>query len=1542
MSKAVDKLTSKMSKYYETNEKDIEYTPKTAKIPTFKPVAVEPVKAATTSNLDKAKALLQKQGALQPKAQSTMPTPTLQPRQKTVQTLMPRTTQETLEKAKQIQQRAQGKTPQQLREQNIANIKKATADSARSFGYGTERIGAGALGAVEDVMDFAGATGAKIMGLDDAQQAWASRENIADRWKQSIQERYNPTQGVQMVGNLNETIGRMLPAAAVGVAGAGAAGIGAAAKAANAQKAAQAIMGIGAAGAGMQEAAQNGATADQAIRYGTAVGLLESTIESIAGNLPGLPKGKITQIIEAAKGSPIVATMADIVGEGGEEALSTLITPYIQRAMYDPDAQNATGAEIWQSAAMGMIAGGIMQGAGGNIDLTFRSGVESELLPAAGENAKAAALAGALTEGATPNWGKNIAETQRTDTQHTPEMQKIMQEYDQAADPGVVEYAKKVRSGAIDKKTPYNLGKTAENTAKKIYELTGIDVSGNTDNLMPNTIEHIDNGHGINGETDHSMADDLDIARIKYVIDNFDDAVLEPKTAKGYSTKDGKPAPMIKFIKRVDGSYYIVEAVSDAKTKRNYIVTAYKAKANENGTAQQPLNGTEAPKSTSKTSTADSVPNTTIAQSTGEVKRPASLRQRVALPEEITYAPDQADRSNSADNAPEAAAEMLRNSNDGMLMTTLGDLEDVADQIDGSGSYMNLDIARVLDKVAGNNQELRTRLHNAIEKPLTNAKAGYAQNVVDRMKQYKADMDRLGIKVGSKESAAVQWYGEGQRQINANGETVPYSFEQLKVEFPNNWQNIVEAEKIHRQIYDEYVERINAALSLVYPDVEGNAQTELLEKQDKMNQALEKLALQQELVQTLQDKVKALTQQTRSTDPVAATRAKQELLKVTRQVGMEMNRAGKLSADAKKAVDNHDKLEAEINSGAYYKNKRLTPRKDYFHHFVDMEKSGSLQALKNILNRPSDIAAELVGKSDFTKPKSKFWGAMQHRTGAAYTEDAVAGMARYIPQAEYKINIDPLIAQMRGTVKSLVDGSSATRNANGFIEFLTDWTNDLAGKTNPIDRAAQKIVGRKTMKVLEWVNNRVKANAVVGNIGSAIVQIGNIPNATTYVPNAAYWTKAAATMANAEKAQTLLAQSPFLNERYMGSTTSMFDQKGALQKGAEWVLEIGDHKASELIWLAAYNQYEATGGKVNGPRQYDNAVDYADDITRRSVAGRGIGELPLIQRSRVVKLFAPFQVEVNNSWNLMKEQIGAKNAKGLIAYCVNAWIINSIIAAVANKTPLFDPIQALIEAIQAALGEEQDGTVQGLIESLKNNEKSTEEGSAGEAAKRLFGEVAANVPYATALAPMFFDTDDMEKVFGEQDPTRYGTGLSATADLMTQAGNLLNDKKVDWLGLATTYVTPYGGQQLERVVRAGQNFGYLPRRVVVDEKGNTELKRVDVPGSYNTSGKLRFGIEPTVGKLAVNAAFGDYATPEGREYIEGGYQPMSEKQTVMATKAAEMGIPANTITWVIRNKGKSHEEATKAIRQTVGLTKQQKAWLWKEVTGGADKNNPFK
>lgn len=251
---------------------------------------------------------------------------------------------------------------------------------ARGLGYHAERAGAGILGGIEGITDFVGSSAAGIASdltslggqFNNPVSDWLRNQSEdflhtspTQTWKNSINERYQPSVGDQRLGSVTENVAQMLlPMGAGKVVSAisvGSSALNAANAASKGAAASKALFGLQAAGQGAQEAAMEGASTGRALTYGTLSGLLETSIESLAGGIPGLGKGVLSDVARKVASHPVVARTLDIVGEGGEEALSTIITPYIQRAVYDVDAKNATAGEIAESAVMGMVTAGILQ-----------------------------------------------------------------------------------------------------------------------------------------------------------------------------------------------------------------------------------------------------------------------------------------------------------------------------------------------------------------------------------------------------------------------------------------------------------------------------------------------------------------------------------------------------------------------------------------------------------------------------------------------------------------------------------------------------------------------------------------------------------------------------------------------------------------------------------------------------------------------------------------------------------------------------------------------------------------------------------------------------------------------------------------------------------------------------------------------------------------------------------------------------------------------------------------------------------------------------
>lgn len=141
----------------------------------------------------------------------------------------------------------------------------------------------------------------------------------------------------------------------------------------------------------------------------------------------------------------------------------------------------------------------------------------------------------------------------------------------------LIDYAVKNPS---DNKTAYTMSDVSKRAARDIKRLTGIDVTGYGHNVKVNSLRHIVQGHGLAGTADRTFADITDIARMQYVIDNYDTvSLIEGAKSKEFRDGSQQPTPIIQYQKRINGNYYVVEAVPESSKKLLRVVTAYQGKA---------------------------------------------------------------------------------------------------------------------------------------------------------------------------------------------------------------------------------------------------------------------------------------------------------------------------------------------------------------------------------------------------------------------------------------------------------------------------------------------------------------------------------------------------------------------------------------------------------------------------------------------------------------------------------------------------------------------------------------------------------------------------------------------------------------------------------------------------------------------------------------------------------------------------------------------------------------------------------------------------
>ena len=409
------------------------------------------------------------------------------------------------------------------------------------------------------------------------------------------------------------------------------------------------------AGGSYEEALADGATEEQASLYALLNGFANATIEvggsdEAMGGIQKLPQ-QLRDALEKGNKNAVMRWVKSTAGEATEEVLQGMAEKglrglYTDVPLYSDTDENAVinPNRAKEEALGGLIVGGVLGGGQTALQSAINSGrgqnangaqMAQETQTAAGnisapptqENADTGASARLNSDVQTDvdaqnaegikNTAPNGAESTVVNTdpaRHTAAEQSVIDEYQAAVDDNLVNYIETVRDNAGAKIGRYSLKRVNDRAAQDIKRLTGVDTTGNKTVIEPRIVEHILKRHGENGSADSSMRDINDIARIQYVLDNYDDVSYGGKSGAYRTVKpNGRAgqADTVIFSKAVNGTYYVVEATPDTKAKTVFVTSAYMSKKNVASRAAKGAGGSrvanaEASRSTSETSGANS------------------------------------------------------------------------------------------------------------------------------------------------------------------------------------------------------------------------------------------------------------------------------------------------------------------------------------------------------------------------------------------------------------------------------------------------------------------------------------------------------------------------------------------------------------------------------------------------------------------------------------------------------------------------------------------------------------------------------------------------------------------------------------------------------------------------------------------------------------------------------------------------------------------------------------------------------------------------
>ena len=789
-----------------------------------------------------------------------------------------------------------------------------------------------------------------------------------------------------------------------------------------------------------------------------------------------------------------------------------------------------------------------------------------------------------------------------------------------------------------------------------------------------------------------------------------------------------------------------------------------------------------------------------------------------------------------------------------------------------------------IDALCHGNLDLKTKMQNEIRYNLLDEAAKtksdvltYAQDVVNKIKD-------LGITEGSRENIAVQYILEGHTETvrsdldlgdNVTQETInefrshpfeAYTLEDLKRDYNYQmengrlaWENIVDAANLLKSTYDDIYKEITDSQLLANGDVEGNMDLELADAKAKVEQAFK-------VMYNIKEEIKL-------NGSKESTQAAYELAK------SKYNRL----------VNQYNALVSRDAKGDATR-RQLTPyRENFSHHIVKRSLKSSIQSIKNAeLMTPTQLA----GISEITEPNTMWATFSAAQDSLVYDPNALGSFTEYMKEAANVVSYNPVIISLRQLTRD-IQATAQDRQLNKFVEYLTDYTNMLSGKRLGIDREVQKFVGDKGMRIISTLNSYAKAAALTGNVRSALVQFANIPSGLSNLQEAGGkgWIS---DIANGIKRtinnSNVIDQSPFMANRYFDFDTGKSGVMNSLDEMTKTMLTVGDKIGAQIIWNSAYEQYNRL--KNQGLDLGVDAIKYADNITRYSVAGRTKEDMAVAMNSQVLNLLFPFQVENNNLYQNLKQQLKTGNGGAIITYGVSAYLFNAIIKAIMNSddevlpefiTPIVDEVIKGLQGEQSA-----DETVQNA----------------------LFGEIGEMIsltPVGSQLLGLALNNDKAEELFGDYNPSRYGTtniGLVGIGNIITSLNNdntriALSDAISD---LISGYVK--GGKQLTRTTEGLQSMGGLPK---LDAEGNVVM----TPVNYTSTGRIAFVNDQTSVPDWIRAAlFGKWSTDPAREYIDSDFKSMSEKE--------------QRIFELLNNSGSDTNDSYNTAKEYTELTKQAK------------------
>lgn len=528
------------------------------------------------------------------------------------------------------------------------------------------------------------------------------------------------------------------------------------------------------------------------------------------------------------------------------------------------------------------------------------------------------------------------------------------------------------------------------------------------------------------------------------------------------------------------------------------------------------------------------------------------------------------------------------------------------------------------------------------------------------------------------------------------------------------------------------------------------------------------------------------------------------------------------------------------------------------------------------------------------------------RTGEKTNYDAITGIDGYLEGAgnilfhtedvqNYR-TLSTMIRETYGQTHGLDNAKNMTEaeiqqrikdiqenKLTGYVAWLDEQANSLAGKKGAIDRGVERMLGRRGYTFFNTIKKQVGSNMTGFNVRSSLTNLISSTIAASKTNKIAFLQGTISTINNMINKDDFINKSDFLTARFgSDALSSKFWQK--VSNAGQIFMTATDYFTSNQIVRSKY--YE---GLQKGMSESD-AIKYADDFGARVMGDRAQGSTAEIFNSKALGMLTQFQLETNNQWQFMIHdtkmdyQQNATENNGIKAGATMIWqmgqlsafsyFFNELFEKVTGSRAAFDPVELFKNLFAPDDDEEEKKTIserfwssiQELLDSLPLG-------------NLISGSGNGRLPISDAL-PI------KELISGKDSNGNDKSRLKTLKEALPY------------------YILPTGYSQMKKTI------------------GGLEMYSEEIKGSYTDKGDLRYTVEDDVGSKIQSALFGKYANPYAQDYIDSGYKSI-KKENIDEMVGLDMNSSEYRKYKESLNRLSKSEEKLKYIN-SLDLTNEQK------------------